>query len=756
METELNPEQLEAVSYESGPLLVLAGAGSGKTRVIAHRIAYLVGRCGVSPWEILAITFTKKAAAEMRRRIEALLDSRVAGAWIGTFHSICARILREHGTKLDYKGDFSIYDEDDQRSLIKEVIEELEVADREFPAGRVLERISSLKSELVGPEEMSRLSMSYYDKIVARIYEAYQKALLENNAMDFDDLLVNTVRLFTEYPEIRNRYARRFKHVLVDEYQDTNRAQYRIIAELRRENRNLCVVGDDDQSIYGWRGADIRNILEFEESFPEARVIRMEQNYRSTGLILEAANKVIECNVGRKGKTLRTDNEYGNKILLMLFQSEEEEAAAVAHEILAEKMTNRTPLSEMAVLYRTNAQSRALEIALRHAGIGYQLVGSTSFYERKEIKDILAYLRLCVNPRDEISLKRVLNVPPRRIGQTAIAKLSEAAVQRGLNLFETLRVAHEIEGMPASALAGITGFLSVMDEFTARRNDEVEKLIEELIDRTGYRKYLESTSTNPEDRLENLEELVASGRQFSEEITSETRVLERYVSLSEPRNDENARSSPADRVGVSWDETRAKGEGEVWTRGSGEKVTEDGGDRSPLAAFLNDIALVSQIDTWHPEEERVTLMTAHNAKGLEFGCVFITGLEDGLFPHSASMDTKEEIEEERRLFYVALTRAKRRAILTAAARRRRFDSRGETTLSRFVNEIPDNLIATKELWEVREQSSLVGKQVVHEEFGVGIVIAQDGRGENAKITVRFVGNVVKKIMARYTQLVRDL
>jgi len=756
MEAELNPEQREAVSYESGPLLVLAGAGSGKTRVIAHRIAYLAGQRGVSPWEILAITFTRKAAAEMRRRIEELLDSRVVGMWIGTFHSICARILREHATKLNYRGDFSIYDENDQRSLIKRVIEELEVADREFPAGRVLEKISSLKSELVGPEEMSRLSMTHYDKIIARIYEAHQKALMENNAMDFDDLLVNTVRLFTECPQVRNRYAQRFKHVLVDEYQDTNRAQYRIIAELRRENRNLCVVGDDDQSIYGWRGADIRNILEFEESFPEAKVIRMEQNYRSTGLILEAANKVIECNVGRKGKTLRTDNEYGEKILLLLFQSEEEEAGAVAHEIFAEQMTNRTPLSEIAVLYRTNAQSRALEIALRHAGIGYQLVGSTSFYERKEIKDILAYLRLCVNPRDEISLRRVLNVPPRRIGQAAIAKLSEAAAKRGLTFFETLGFAREIEGMPASALAGIRGFLSVMDEFTARRNDDVEKLVESLIDRIGYRQYLESTSTNPEDRLENLEELVASGRQFSEEVTSEERSRERDVSQSRLKNDQDESSSPVDRGRVPWERIRRDGEGNVRTGGPSEGGAEEDRDGSPLAAFLNDIALVSQIDAWHPDEEKVTLMTAHNAKGLEFSCVFITGLEDGLFPHSASMDSKEEIEEERRLFYVALTRAKRRAILTAAARRRRFDSRSETTLSRFVNEIPDNLIATKELWEVRGESSLVGKQVVHEEFGTGIVIAQDGQGEKAKLTVRFGGNVVKKIMARYTQLERRL
>jgi len=697
MEDALNPEQQEAVSYASGPLLVLAGAGSGKTRVIAHRIAYLVRQGGVSPHEILAITFTRKAAAEMRRRVETLLGSHILGAWIGTFHSVCARILREHASKLGYRANFSIYDEDDQRSLIKEVIGELEVSDRDFAPARVLEKISSLKSELVDCEEMARLSISHYDKVVTRIYEGYQKALLENNAMDFDDLLVNTVRLFSEFPDIRNHYSGRFKHILVDEYQDTNHAQYRIVAELRRENRNLCVVGDDDQSIYGWRGADIRNILEFEESFPEAKVIRMEQNYRSTGLILEAANSVIKCNVGRKGKTLRTENEYGEKILLLLFQSEEEEAGAVAHEIIAEEMTNRTPLSEMAILYRTNAQSRALEIALRHAGINYQLVGATSFYERKEIKDVLAYLRVCVNPRDEVSLRRVLNVPPRRIGQAATARLEETSLKRGSSLFDTLKVAQDIEGMPVSSLAGIKNFLSVIDSFEQWKAKSVDEQIGNLIERIGYRRYLESTSANVEDRLENLEELVASATQFAEE------------NVDEP-------------------------------------------EASSVVAFLNDIALISQIDAWRPDEEKVTLMTAHNAKGLEFECVFITGLEDGLFPHSASMDSKDEIEEERRLFYVALTRAKRRAVLTAAARRRRFDAHGETSLSRFVNEIPDNLMVTKELWEVRGPSSLVGRRVLHEEFGRGVVIAQDGQGEQAKLTVRFGGNVVKRIMARYTQL----
>jgi len=732
MEAELNLEQHEAVTHVSGPLLVLAGAGSGKTRVIACRIAYLVRERGVSPHEILAITFTRKAAAEMRRRVETLLSSRVMGMWIGTFHSVCARILREHGTKLGYRGNFSIYDGDDQRSLIRDVIGKIRVSDREFSAGKVLERIGSFKSELVGPEEMARLSMSYGDKIVAQIYEGYQKALVENNAMDFDDLLVNTVRLFCDFPDVRDRYARRFQHVLVDEYQDTNRAQYRIIAELRRENRNLCVVGDDDQSIYGWRGADIRNILGFEESFPEARVIRMEQNYRSTGLILEAANNVIKCNVGRKGKTLRTENEYGEKILLMLFQTEEEEAEAVASEIFSEQMTNGTSPSEMAVLYRTNAQSRALEIALRHAGISYQLVGSTSFYERREIKDILAYLRLCVNPLDEISLRRVLNVPPRRIGQAAVAHLTEAASKRGLSLFETLRIAHEIGKMPASALTGIRGFLSVIDEFEARKNEGVEELIRSLTERIAYRQYLESASADIEDRIENIEELVGSAKQFTEEV-----VFQQGVSQDDPQR--------LDEGGIRYEEGFQQARAQ-------ELTSRKSHDDSALAAFLNDIALVSQIDTWHPEDAKVTLMTAHNAKGLEFGCVFITGLEDGLFPHAASMDSGEEIEEERRLFYVALTRAKRRAILTAAARRRRFDSRGETVLSRFVHEIPDGLVATKESGEVRSRSCLVGRHVLHAEFGKGVVMEQDGMGEKGKLTVRFAGNVVRKIIAKYARL----
>ncbi|KPJ59919.1 MAG: hypothetical protein AMJ46_09100 [Latescibacteria bacterium DG_63] len=699
MEDELNAEQREAVRYLSGPLLVLAGAGSGKTRVIAYRIAFLVRHSGVSPHEILAITFTKKAAGEMRRRVEQLLKTDVAGMWIGTFHSVCARILRLYAGRLGYRQNFSIFDEEDQRGLVKEQIAELEISDRQFPPARVLERISALKAEMVGQEEMSRLAMSYYDKAVSRIYTAYQEALFRSNAMDFDDLLVNTVRLLCDFDDVRERYTDRFKHVLVDEYQDTNHAQYRIVAELCRERRNLCVVGDDDQSIYGWRGADIRNILEFEESFPEAKIIRLEQNYRSTGLILEAANNVIECNKGRKGKTLRTSNEYGENIVLLLLSSEEEEAQAVAEEILCESLERGTPLPEIAILYRTNAQSRALEIALRHSGVDYQIVGATSFFERREIKDILAYLRLCLNPEDEMSVRRVLNVPPRRIGRSALERLQQAASSRKLSLFETLRVSEDIEGISPGARRGIRSFLSVIDEFSGRQDDDVGDLIEAIVKRIGYREYLQAGSSNVQERIENVEELVGAGRQFAEEDAS---------------------------------------------RREGEEPT--------LAAFLNDVALLSQIDSWRSESEKVTLMTAHNAKGLEFTSVFVTGLEDGLFPHSASMEDEEQIEEERRLFYVALTRARRRVVLTAAARRRRFDQRGSTGVSRFVREIPENLMNTRELWEIGGQGSMVGRRVFHEEFGTGTVVAQEGQGNAAKLTVEFSGNVKKKILARYMHL----
>ncbi|UCF77672.1 MAG: UvrD-helicase domain-containing protein [Candidatus Eiseniibacteriota bacterium] len=696
MEGQLNPEQLEAVRYSSGPLLVLAGAGSGKTRVIAHRIAFLVEQADVHPQHILAITFTRKAAGEMKRRVEELLAGHVSGMWIGTFHSVCARILRLHADRLGYGKNFSIYDEDDQRGVVKERIAELGISEREFPPARVLERIGSLKSEMVGCEEMSRLAMSYHDVRVARIYAAYQDALMKNNAMDFDDLLVNTVQLFTEFEDLRRSYADRFRHVLVDEYQDTNHAQYRIIAELCREERNLCVVGDDDQSIYGWRGADIRNILEFEESFPEAKTIRLEQNYRSTGLILEAANSVIKCNKGRKGKTLRTANEYGENIGLLLLGSEEEEAEAVAEEIALEHVERRTPLSEMAVLYRTNAQSRALEMALRHSGINYQIVGSTSFFERKEVKDVLAYVRLCVNPGDDISLRRVLNVPPRRIGRAAITRLQEEASRRGISLLETLRVAGDVVGVSPGARSGIADFLSILDEFSGRRNEDVGSVMEALVKRVGYREHLQAASGNVRERLENLDELVAYGQQFSEERSIE-------------------------------EEDRA----------------------SAVADFLNDVTLVSQIDSWQPEAEQVTLMTAHNAKGLEFTCVFVTGLEDGLFPHSASMEDGEQLEEERRLFYVALTRARKRLVLSAAARRRRFDQRGSTGISRFVREIPEGLMNTREARDASPQSSMVGKRVFHREFGTGTVVAQEGHGDAAKLTVEFSGNIRKKVLARY-------
>ncbi len=709
MQGELNPQQQEAVSHVSGPLLVLAGAGSGKTRVIAHRIAFLVHECGVAPYQILAITFTRKAAGEMRRRIESLVGSGVAGMWVGTFHSVCARMLRQRGDPQGRGRDFVIYDEDDQRSLVKRVMRELEVSDREFPPARVLERISRLKSELVDVEEMNRLSMTHYDKNVARVYEAYQAALLKNNAMDFDDLLVNTVLLLSGSEDARRHYSERFKHVLVDEYQDTNHTQYRILAELCRDRRNLCVVGDDDQSIYGWRGADLRNILEFESSFPETKVIRLEQNYRSTGLILEAANSVIKHNKGRKGKTLRTENEYGERLSLILLPGEEEEAESVAEEIAAEQVHRRTPLSQVAVLYRTNAQSRSLEIALRHAGINYQIVGAISFYERREIKDILAYLRLCVNPNDEISLRRVLNVPPRRIGQTALERLETLARERGLTLFEALRHSSEAQGLPAGTRALIADFVALIDRLNAVKGGKVEQLVEAVLKGVGYREYLEKETMNLEDRLENVSELVASARQFDEEL--------------------------ADRM-----------------RDEAAPDREEEPDASPLSTFLSDISLVSQIDAWHPDEDRVTLMTAHNAKGLEFDCVFITGLEEGLFPHCASMDSEEEIEEERRLFYVALTRARKRVVLTAAARRRRFDSFGETGVSRFVAEIPGGLLSAKQLWEAGDGGRFVGREVLHQEFGYGRVVEQEGSGQKAKLTVQFPGHVVRKIVARYVQL----
>ena len=707
MQGELNPQQQEAVSHVSGPLLVLAGAGSGKTRVIAHRVAFLVRECGVAPHQILAITFTRKAAGEMRHRIELLVGAGVAGMWVGTFHSVCARMLRQRGDPQGRGRDFVIYDEDDQRSLVKRLMREIEVSDREFPPARVLERISRLKSELIDVDEMKRLSMTHYDKTVARVYEAYQAGLLKNNAMDFDDLLFNTVLLLSGSEDSRSYYSGRFKHVLVDEYQDTNRAQYRILAELCRDRRNLCVVGDDDQSIYGWRGADLRNILEFESSFPETKVIRLEQNYRSTGLILEAANKVIKHNKGRKGKTLRTENEYGEKLALHLLPGEEEEAECVADEIAAEQVHRRTPLSEVAVLYRTNAQSRSLEIALRHAGLNYQIVGAVSFYERREVKDVLAYLRLCVNPNDEVSLRRVLNVPPRRIGQTALDRLEALAGERGVTLFEALRHAGEAQGLPAATRASVADFVALIDRSSAVKEGSVADLVEAVVKGAGYREYLEKETANAEDRLENVAELVASARQFDEEL--------------------------AERTGTGPDEADAL-------------------EASPLSVFLSDVSLLSQIDAWHPDEDRVTLMTAHNAKGLEFDCVFITGLEEGLFPHCASMDSNEEIEEERRLFYVALTRARKRVVLTAAARRRRFDSFGGAGVSRFVSEIPGGLLATTQTWEPAGGGQLVGMQVLHQEFGYGRVVEQEGSGQKAKLTVQFPGNVVRKIMARYVQL----
>lgn len=635
----LNPQQQEAVYHTEGPLLILAGAGSGKTRVLTHRIAYLIDKKGINPWNILAITFTNKAASEMRERVDKIVGFGSESVWVSTFHSTCVRILRRYIDRLGYDTRFAIYDTEDQKTLMKEVCRKLNIDTKKTKERSLLAQISHAKDELITPDEMElNAGGDFVKKKVAEVYREYQAALRRNNALDFDDLIVKTVELFQNCGDVLENYQERFRYIMVDEYQDTNTVQFELIRLLAMKYKNLCVVGDDDQSIYKFRGANIYNILNFEKHFEDAKVIKLEQNYRSTQNILDAANSVISNNVGRKDKRLWTDNGAGDRITFEQLESGFEEADYVARSIARLVRKGEARYKDCAVLYRTNAQSRLFEEKFIAANIPYKIVGGVNFYARKEIKDILAYLKTIDNGHDDLAVKRIINVPKRGIGATSINKVTDYAIEKGIDFYTALRYVDEVPGMARSA-GKIKPFVMFIQSLRARAEmDSVSQLIQAIIDETGYVDELKAEGTDEaEQRIENIDELINKAVDY-----------------------------------------------------------EQGEENPTLSGFLEEVALVADIDGLDENSDYVVLMTLHSAKGLEFPNVYLVGMEDGLFPSYMSItsdDATSEIEEERRLAYVGITRAKEHLTITSARMRM---VRGETQfnkVSRFVKEIPRELMA---------------------------------------------------------------
>jgi DNA helicase-2/ATP-dependent DNA helicase PcrA len=738
----LNPPQREAVLHGDGPLLILAGAGSGKTRVITCRIAHLIRSRDVDPGNILAVTFTNKAANEMRERLERMIDMPLGrgvgygGLWISTFHSACVRILRQHIDRLGYKRQFVIFDETDRSSLIKACVADLRIDAERYQPRAIAARISALKNNLTDAEQFVKTSAPFgFDEAVSRVYSVYDEKLRESGGLDFDDLLMLTVRLFERHQDVLGYYQSLFHHILIDEYQDTNRAQYRLVRLLTTQRKNLCVVGDDDQSIYKFRGADISNILNFEKDYPEAKVIKLEQNYRSTQNILGAAGAVVSRNLGRKPKELWTQKRGGDKILCYKAVDEKDEARFICRSIQQEVDQGRS-LREVAVLYRTNAQSRALEDALRNRGIPYRIFGGLRFYDRKEIKDIIAYLRVLQNPSDIVSLRRIINVPTRGIGDTTIEKLEMAAAQAGVGLYQAAMDPDRV-GMTNSAKKKLREFSGMMERMrTDLVTTSITDMVRRVIHESGYGAALEQDkNVESRIRIENLNELMTATEDFQEQNHD-----------------------------VS------------------------------LAAFLDQVALITDSEQQVAAEGRrggtdtVTLMTFHNAKGLEFSVVFMAGMEEGLFPHSRSAESEEELEEERRLCYVGITRAKERLILTHATERRLYGYPQANLVSRFILEIPGEALEkiggnTAEFspprdharWnmgllspgkEIMESDSVAeqktksdagycyykGAVVRHAKFGLGTVQRSEGAGDDLKISVSFPGYGVKTLAVKYANL----
>lgn len=734
----LNLPQKEAVFHTEGPLLILAGAGSGKTRVLTHRIACLMEEKGVNPWNILAITFTNKAAQEMRERVDKLVGMGAESIWVSTVHSACVRILRRHIDFLGFDNHFAIYDTEDQKTVIKEVCRRLNIDTKIYKERTLMAKISHAKDELISPEEMElNAGGDFNEKKIAAVYKEYQATLRKNNALDFDDLIVKTVELFQNYPNVLEYYQERFQYIMVDEYQDTNTAQFKFVSLLASKYQNLCVVGDDDQSIYKFRGANIGNILGFEQAFPGAKVIRLEQNYRSTGNILEAANRVIENNTERKPKRLWTENGAGDKVHFRQFLNGFEEAEYVVGEITKARRNGDCNYKDCAVLYRTNAQSRLFEEKFLLANVPYKIVGGINFYARKEIKDLLCYLKTISNAKDDVAVRRILNVPKRGIGAATVSKVQDYAEYMQVSFYDALRVAEEIPSIGRS-LSKINGFVEFIQSLRSKEEVyTVRELLEEVIRLTGYVDELRAEGTEEaEARIENIDELISKAETYQETM--------------------EAQNEPA-----------------------------------TLSGFLEEIALVADIDSVDPDQDYVLLMTLHSAKGLEFPKVFLTGMEDGIFPGYMSISTGDpsDLEEERRLCYVGITRAMKELTLTCAQQRM---IRGETQfnrVSRFVREIPRELvdlghtvqekkprledIAPKnnsymqmkmafhakpfqpKEFKVTKSESLdyeVGDTVRHVKFGVGIVKKITEGGRDYEVTVDFDRFGVKKMFAGFAKL----
>ena len=654
----LNGPQREAVVTIDGPLLVLAGAGSGKTRVLTYRIANLIENHGVAPWEILAITFTNKAAAEMRERLNALVGPRCRGMWVSTFHSMCVRILRADAEKLGFTRNFTIYDTDDQKRLYKEIMAEFDIDPKRFPVNALMNRISTAKNELVVPGNFEKQASDPVGKVAARVYARLQERLRAANAFDFDDLLLYAYLLLKNHEDVRAAYQQRFRYLMVDEYQDTNHAQYAITQLLAEGHKNIMVVGDDDQSIYSWRGADLRNILEFEQDYPNAHVVKLEQNYRSVGNVLAAANAVIANNQHRKQKKLFTASEDGEKINVYLASDERDEGRWIAGEIEKQRSAGLS-YNQMAVFYRTNAQSRMLEDMLLRAGVPYRIVGGTRFFDRAEIRDVMAYLTLIVNPADDIAAKRVVNVPRRGIGKTTIERIEQFAREMGMTFMEGAELAIVDPELRASARQAIGEFVGLINEARTYGGD-LRKVIEMIIDKSGLIGALQAENTDEaRGRIENIQEFLGVVDEFVDTHDDEDAD---YAAPTAEGDDEAADAAPA-RV----------------LRGDS------------LADFIEWVRLRTDLDTVAEDGNAVTLMTVHSSKGLEFDCVFVAGMEETLFPHMNSVGDAASVEEERRLAYVAITRARKRLFLTCASQRQIFGQTSANPVSRFIQEIPAEL-----------------------------------------------------------------
>ena len=731
--SRLNPRQIDAVTRTDGPILILAGAGSGKTRVLTHRIAYLIKEKGIPPQNILAVTFTNKASGEMRERLEKILGPLAENIWLGTFHSIGLRILRKDGYHIGIDPNFIVYDDDDQLSIVKLCMSELNINEKSFNPRAILSHINQAKNEVLSVNDYAMDADDFFRRRVSQVYKLYQEKLRQNKTLDFGDLICEPIRLFREAPQVLEKYQKRFRYILVDEYQDTNRAQYILINLLASIHKNLCVVGDEDQSIYGWRGADIRNILEFEKDYPDVKIIRLEQNYRSTKNILSAANSVVEKNTKRIGKTLWTENLDGELVDYQMARDEHHEASLVYNKI--EEMIKREvkegvgqgerlSYKDFAIFYRTNAQSRIFEEHFIRSGLPYNIVGGLRFYERREIKDAIAYLKVVANPSDSLSLMRIVNTPPRGIGKTTVDRVAAFGAEQNIPLFDAFKLAIERGILPQHKGHS---FITLIERFKGLAgNILIHEFAKRLLEESGYIKMWEDEHTEEaEARIENLHELISAMRDF-------------------------------------------------------ERDRKEHG----LAAFLDHVALISDIDTYEDKYNRVTLMTLHSAKGLEFPAVFMVGMEEGLFPHSRSLNSEndDELEEERRLCYVGMTRAMRKLFLLGARERTIYGESRFQGQSRFIDEIDPNYLeiigpkgndknhntpedpqtfASEEpkvvydYYDIHTAGNMwqVGMKVKHPSFGIGVIKAKEGSGENTKLTVLFHGLGSKKLALKYVSII---